>query len=87
MRRYTVITTVAIFLGIVAFLASRRSQVWIGHENIHQNSLSYAGQFSSLEACRQEVEKYGGDCSSKCRSIDNDRGGYCKLIVTIEAKH
>ena len=59
MRRTAVISILVVLVGLLLFVV-RRPQVWIGHEKIHQNSFSYAGQFSSLKACRSEVEKYGG---------------------------
>jgi len=59
MRRTAVIAIIVVLVGLLLFVV-RRPQVWIGHEKIHQNSFSYAGQFSSLKACRSEVEKYGG---------------------------
>jgi hypothetical protein len=85
MRRFIVIAILVVLLATVLFVARHR-QVWIGHEKIHQNSLSYAGEFSSLEACRHEVEKYGGYCSSRCRWVDNVRWDDCKLTVTIAVK-
>src|SRR5262249_38464981 len=86
MRPFALVATIVIlFVGTVLFLMRRR-QVWIGHEKIHQWSISYAGQFSSLAECRLEVEKYGGYCSSRCRWVDNVRWDDCKLTVKIEAK-
>ena len=64
------IAITVVLVGLLLFVV-RRPQVWIGHEKIHQNSFSYAGQFSSLKACRSEVEKYGGYCSSRCKWVDN----------------
>jgi hypothetical protein len=87
MRRFILIGTIVVFLGILLVVAVvRRRQVWIGHEKIHSSSISYAGEFSSLEECRREVEKYGGFCSSRCTWADNVRWDNCKLTVTVEAK-
>ena len=85
MRRFALI---AIILALIAtaFFVFRRRQVWIGHEKIHQWSLSYAGEFGSLAECRREVERYGGFCSSRCAWVDNARWDKCRLTVTIEAK-
>ena len=85
MRRLALIAVIVVVVGTI-LLAVRRRQVWIGHEKIHQWSVSYAGQFFSLAECRREVEKYGGYCSSRCRWVDNVRGDDCKLTVTIDAK-
>jgi hypothetical protein len=81
MRRFAVITLIVVLLGTAAFFVVRRRQVWIGHEKIHEWSLSYAGQFSSAE-CRREVEKYGGYCSRRC--VDSLRGTDCNVTVAIE---
>jgi hypothetical protein len=59
MRRTAVIAIIVVLVGLLLFVF-RRPQVWMGHEKIQQNSFNYAGQFSSLKACRSEVEKYGG---------------------------
>ena len=82
MRRTAVIAIIVVLVGLLLFVV-RRPQVWIGHEKIHQNSLSYAGQSSSLKACRSEVEKYGGICSSQCKWVDNVRWDECKLTVQV----
>ena len=87
MRRYILITIIVVFLGELFIVASlRRRQVWIGHEKIHEWSVSYAGELPSLEACRREVQKYGGYCSSRCTWVDNVRRDNCKRTVTIAAK-
>jgi len=84
MRRFAVIALIVVLLGTAAFFVVRRRQVWIGHEKIHEWSLSYAGQFSSLAECRREVEKYGGYCSRRC--VDSLRGTDCNVTVAIEQK-
>jgi hypothetical protein len=84
MRRFAVIALIAVLFGTAALFIVRRRQVWIGHEKIHQSSLSYAGQFSSLAECRREVEKYGGYCSRRC--VDTLRGSDCNVTVPIEQK-
>jgi hypothetical protein len=84
MWRHILIGTIAVFLGILLIVGVvRRRQVWIGHERIHNSSVSYAGEFSSFDECRREVEKYGGSCSSRCTWTDNVRWDDCKLTVPV----
>jgi hypothetical protein len=44
MRRTAVIAIIVVLVGLLLFVV-RRPHVWIGHEKIHQNSLSYAVNF------------------------------------------